>query len=282
MKFLQQAPWPAARRSGRLGWSAWRHGSLEPRRSAGRFAAPWLREAKGGGRSTGCRNGAAITLVGKADRIDRLPDGRIAIYDYKSGKPPTEKEERSFAKQLWLEAAMAADGAFGKTVRWRRRASPISALVRPRGLGRMTPRAIRSSAEIRVPRFWPITSTRHRLRPPRGQEHPLARDYDQLARYGEWDETSKIIRQRARSGITTHDRDDERRHACSGRRRPRRMSRPGFPRMPGSGKTRVLTDRVARLLLDEVPPERILCLTYTKAAAMEMQNRLFSRLGTGR
>ena len=47
----------------------------------------------------------------------------------------------------------------------------------------------------------------------------------------------------------------------------------------GSGKTRVLTDRVARLLLDEVPPERILCLTYTKAAAMEMQNRLFGRLG---
>jgi ATP-dependent helicase/nuclease subunit A len=47
----------------------------------------------------------------------------------------------------------------------------------------------------------------------------------------------------------------------------------------GSGKTRVLTDRVARLLLNEVPPERILCLTYTKAAAMEMQNRLFDRLG---
>ena len=47
----------------------------------------------------------------------------------------------------------------------------------------------------------------------------------------------------------------------------------------GSGKTRVLTDRVARLLLDGVPPERILCLTYTKAAAMEMQNRLFKRLG---
>ncbi len=47
----------------------------------------------------------------------------------------------------------------------------------------------------------------------------------------------------------------------------------------GSGKTRVLTDRVARLLLEEVPPERILCLTYTKAAASEMQNRLFRRLG---
>jgi ATP-dependent helicase/nuclease subunit A len=47
----------------------------------------------------------------------------------------------------------------------------------------------------------------------------------------------------------------------------------------GSGKTRVLTDRVARLLFDEVEPQNILCLTYTKAAASEMQNRLFGRLG---
>ena len=47
----------------------------------------------------------------------------------------------------------------------------------------------------------------------------------------------------------------------------------------GSGKTRVLTDRVARLLLDGVRPQHILCLTYTKAAASEMQNRLFKRLG---
>jgi len=47
----------------------------------------------------------------------------------------------------------------------------------------------------------------------------------------------------------------------------------------GSGKTRVLTDRVARLLLADVEPQHILCLTYTKAAASEMQNRLFKRLG---
>ncbi|ARO15712.1 ATP-dependent helicase/nuclease subunit A [Ketogulonicigenium robustum] len=47
----------------------------------------------------------------------------------------------------------------------------------------------------------------------------------------------------------------------------------------GSGKTRVLTDRVARLLLDGVDPQNILCLTYTKAAAAEMQNRLFRSLG---
>ena len=47
----------------------------------------------------------------------------------------------------------------------------------------------------------------------------------------------------------------------------------------GSGKTRVLTDRVARLLLRGVSPGRVLCLTYTKAAASEMQLRLFRRLG---
>ena len=47
----------------------------------------------------------------------------------------------------------------------------------------------------------------------------------------------------------------------------------------GSGKTRVLTDRVARLLLHGTDPSKILCLTYTNAAAAEMQNRLFKRLG---
>jgi ATP-dependent helicase/nuclease subunit A len=47
----------------------------------------------------------------------------------------------------------------------------------------------------------------------------------------------------------------------------------------GSGKTKVLIDRVARLLLSGVEPQNVLCLTYTKAAAAEMQNRLFMQLG---
>lgn len=42
----------------------------------------------------------------------------------------------------------------------------------------------------------------------------------------------------------------------------------------GSGKTTVLVARILRLLLDGVAPHRILCLTYTKAAAMEMRIRL--------
>ena len=47
----------------------------------------------------------------------------------------------------------------------------------------------------------------------------------------------------------------------------------------GSGKTSTLVNRVARLLLDGAEPEAVLCITYTKAAAAEMQRRLFETLG---
>ncbi|MCI5047534.1 MAG: double-strand break repair helicase AddA [Aquisalinus sp.] len=47
----------------------------------------------------------------------------------------------------------------------------------------------------------------------------------------------------------------------------------------GAGKTKVLTDRVMRLLLTGTPPAKILCITFTKAAAAEMAERLFKRLG---
>ncbi len=47
----------------------------------------------------------------------------------------------------------------------------------------------------------------------------------------------------------------------------------------GTGKTYVLVRRVLRLLLAGTPPEKVLCLTYTKAAASEMANRLFAELG---
>ncbi|WP_445680299.1 double-strand break repair helicase AddA [Radicibacter daui] len=46
----------------------------------------------------------------------------------------------------------------------------------------------------------------------------------------------------------------------------------------GTGKTKVLTDRVLRLLLAGTRPDRILCLTFTRAAAAEMANRLAQRL----
>ena len=46
----------------------------------------------------------------------------------------------------------------------------------------------------------------------------------------------------------------------------------------GSGKTHVLAQRVIRLLLDGIDPAKILCLTFTKAAAANMANRVFDTL----
>ncbi len=47
----------------------------------------------------------------------------------------------------------------------------------------------------------------------------------------------------------------------------------------GTGKTHVLTARLLRLMLAGVPPENLLCLTFTRAAAAEMANRLRETLG---
>src|SRR3979411_2948310 len=47
----------------------------------------------------------------------------------------------------------------------------------------------------------------------------------------------------------------------------------------GSGKTHVLVQRVIRLLLSGVAPEKILCITFTKAAAANMAERVFTTLG---
>ena len=54
-----------------------------------------------------------ITLTGKADRIDHMPDGTLAIVDYKTGKPPSAKQVRAgFALQLGLLGLIAEHGGF--------------------------------------------------------------------------------------------------------------------------------------------------------------------------
>ena len=47
----------------------------------------------------------------------------------------------------------------------------------------------------------------------------------------------------------------------------------------GTGKTKVLTDRVLRLLLNGSAPSKILCITYTNAASAEMEERIYHQLG---
>lgn len=67
------------------------------------------------------------------------------------------------------------------------------------------------------------------------------------------------------------------RHDASAASDPRRSA--WVSANAGAGKTFTLANRVTRLLLDGAKPERILCLTYTKAAAAEMAGRLFAQLG---
>jgi len=63
------------------------------------------------------RPGGLFRLSGRADRIERRQGGGLAILDYKTGTPPTQKEvEAGLSPQLPLEAAMAAAGAFGEAV----------------------------------------------------------------------------------------------------------------------------------------------------------------------
>ena len=55
-----------------------------------------------------------VTLHGRADRIDRLSDERLAIIDYKTGQPPQAKAvDAGFALQLGLLGLIARDGGFG-------------------------------------------------------------------------------------------------------------------------------------------------------------------------
>lgn len=56
---------------------------------------------------------AGVELVGRADRIDRLPDGRLAIIDYKTGRAPSGKAvHEGYAMQLGLIGLIAERGGF--------------------------------------------------------------------------------------------------------------------------------------------------------------------------
>ncbi len=215
--------------------------------------------------------GFDFTLSARADRIDLTPDGRALIYDYKSGNPPTDKQQRAFEKQLLLEAALVERGAF------RPRPPPRGGCRlyrperqdRPRPAGRPAPRpGVGRIPDPPAPLGRPVTRL-HRpqfrraqrgttgLRPPRpvrrmGPRHQTHGGGRPMTRHPATERQVQAADPRASTWVSAN---------------------------AGSGKTRVLTDRVARLLLSGVSPAHILCLTYTKAAAAEMQNRLFRRLG---
>jgi inactivated superfamily I helicase/RecB family exonuclease len=103
-------PWAAERRlwRGRLARAAdWFLAGEAERRAGGEVAATEIR-----GRLELALPAGPFALTARADRIDRLADGSLAIIDYKTGSPPSVKQEAAFARQLWIEAAMAEAGGF--------------------------------------------------------------------------------------------------------------------------------------------------------------------------
>ncbi len=146
-----------------------------------------------------------FTLKGKADRIDETEDGQVILYDYKTGTPPSEKQQAYFDKQLILEAALVARGAFaavGAKTAFDAEFVPIKAgakSVRAPILTAASPASKRGKDAIEdmsVDEEW--DRFRQLIRawqdPARGYTALMAAesskfrsDYDHLSRYGEWD-----------------------------------------------------------------------------------------------
>jgi ATP-dependent helicase/nuclease subunit B len=181
-RILAAVPWPAVRAvwSARLARVApWLLATEAERRARAR---PLAREVAG----RLVLASPDVTLSARADRIDRTPDGAYAIYDYKSGSLPSEKQLAAFHLQLPLEAAIARAGGFEGLP-----AAPAAHLELI-GLGRGEARAIDPGrAEPTLARLASLLSHyldgeagfTARLRP---QRLAFAGDYDHLARLGEW------------------------------------------------------------------------------------------------
>ena len=130
-------------------------------------------------------------LYGKADRIDRLPGGDLAVYDYKTGSVPSADQQKHFDKQLLLAALMAERGA------WEGVAEARVAEIAYIGLG-ATPKfgpvpldgGETAGALTELVKLLAAYRQRSRGYSARRAVEMRGRggNYDHLARYGEWDE----------------------------------------------------------------------------------------------
>lgn len=136
-----------------------------------------------------------FTLTARADRIDRRHDGTLAIYDYKTGAIPSDKQIGLFAKQMPLEAEIAASGGFaGISEAGVAELAHIS-LGGGKGAGAAT--AVKGDPGELAAEAWegllrliaayddPRTGYPARARP---RHIAYASDYDHLARFGEWED----------------------------------------------------------------------------------------------
>jgi len=234
---------------------------------------------------------SGVTLSAYADRIDLLAGGMADILDYKTGYSPSKGQAHTLlAPQLALEGALLRRGAF----RQLGAREPSQTCLRAAETQWRGDRGI-------DPRIQPQLA--HRRRSFRGSlgtagkaAHPLRQPGHRLPVAG-----AAVSRRRGRWRL----RPSRPRARMVGRRRcartrKRRGMKKVYPVPPetaasqaraadprnsawvsanaGAGKTHVLAQRVIRLLLRGTDPSKILCLTYTRAAAANMSNRVFSTL----
>lgn len=144
-----------------------------------------------------------IRLHGRADRIDRLEGGALAVADYKTGKPPSPRMvEEGFALQLGLVGLIAQAGGFADIAGEPERFEYWSLSKRPRGqeFGYWEEPILEGAKKRGVPREAFLERTEFYLRDAidkwiKGREPFTARlnpdypgyaDYDQLMRLDEW------------------------------------------------------------------------------------------------
>jgi inactivated superfamily I helicase/RecB family exonuclease len=138
---------------------------------------------------SGKRTAQGFTLTAKADRIDLLPDGSFAIYDYKSGGLPSRAQAAKFAVQLPLEGAIAQVGGFEGIAKGQ--VSHLELI----GLGSGGKELSLGFEDAEINEIWirlqeliaKFSSAQMgytaRMRP---EQIKYASDFDHLSRYGEW------------------------------------------------------------------------------------------------
>ena len=137
-----------------------------------------------------------FTLTGYADRIDQTGPDSVAIFDYKTGAPPSTTQQAKFDKQLLIEAAMMEQGSFKHVG-----VNVVDEAVFI-GLG-SKPVEMRAPLEKEPPAkvldelgqlIRAYLSDEQGFTSQRAIQSERERgDYDQLARFGEWDGTDSPV-----------------------------------------------------------------------------------------